>query len=420
MKTALVLGGGGSRGAYEIGVWKALRELNIKIDIVTGTSIGALNGALIVQDRYQDAYDLWYNIKAEDVTADGIEIEFSMDSFLAQKNKIPRILKKYVHEKGADVTPLKEMIHRLLDYDRFMASPIQYGLVMTRFPSLERLEITKDGMPRDLIEKQIMASASCFPAFPMTEIQGQLYIDGGYCDNVPVDLAVRLGAQRLIVVDLCYEEPTHPHLCQFPNVTFIHPSESLGTILLFNPDIVHKNMQLGYIDTLKAFGALQGFHYTFQPEPKNQPFFMLQLLKSNAAMSLLSRSFDENHFMEIMTEYTRGKPLNGIDFDYRICEIIAELLDLPHEKVYTLQEMQRIFKKHYQNSEYFKYRDIFKQMTNLKKENFIGESRSYLVGCIYHQIRNADNPFEDLTRFSHILTRETLAALYLYLLDMPI
>ena len=44
MKTALVLGGGGSRGAYEIGVWKALNELNIHADIVTGTSIGALNG----------------------------------------------------------------------------------------------------------------------------------------------------------------------------------------------------------------------------------------------------------------------------------------------------------------------------------------------------------------------------------------
>lgn len=40
MKTGLVLGGGGSRGAYEIGVWQALRELGIGIDVVTGTSVG--------------------------------------------------------------------------------------------------------------------------------------------------------------------------------------------------------------------------------------------------------------------------------------------------------------------------------------------------------------------------------------------
>ena len=42
-KTALVLGGGGSRGAYEAGVWQALTELGIEIDIVTGTSVGAIN-----------------------------------------------------------------------------------------------------------------------------------------------------------------------------------------------------------------------------------------------------------------------------------------------------------------------------------------------------------------------------------------
>lgn len=50
MKRAIVLSGGGARGAYQIGVWKALRELNIKYDIITGTSVGALNGALMIQD----------------------------------------------------------------------------------------------------------------------------------------------------------------------------------------------------------------------------------------------------------------------------------------------------------------------------------------------------------------------------------
>ena len=47
LNRGLVLGGGGSRGAYEIGVWRAARELKIDFDVVTGTSIGALNGALV-------------------------------------------------------------------------------------------------------------------------------------------------------------------------------------------------------------------------------------------------------------------------------------------------------------------------------------------------------------------------------------
>ena len=56
---AIVLSGGGSKGSYQIGVWKALRKLNIKYDIVTGTSVGALNGALMTQNSYFKAKRLW-------------------------------------------------------------------------------------------------------------------------------------------------------------------------------------------------------------------------------------------------------------------------------------------------------------------------------------------------------------------------
>ena len=52
---ALVLSGGGAKGSYQIGVWKALRELNIHFDIITGTSSGALNGALMTQNSYHKA-----------------------------------------------------------------------------------------------------------------------------------------------------------------------------------------------------------------------------------------------------------------------------------------------------------------------------------------------------------------------------
>ena len=52
----LVLGGGGARGSYEIGVWKALKELGIPIIGVAGTSVGALNGAIIVQNEYEKAF----------------------------------------------------------------------------------------------------------------------------------------------------------------------------------------------------------------------------------------------------------------------------------------------------------------------------------------------------------------------------
>ena len=59
LKRAIVLGGGGSKGAYQIGAWRALRELGVDYHIITGTSIGACNGALMVQGDYERALELW-------------------------------------------------------------------------------------------------------------------------------------------------------------------------------------------------------------------------------------------------------------------------------------------------------------------------------------------------------------------------
>ena len=62
MKRAIVLSGGGSKGAYQIGVWKALKKMHIDYDIVTGTSVGALNAALMIQKNYYRAVWLWHNL----------------------------------------------------------------------------------------------------------------------------------------------------------------------------------------------------------------------------------------------------------------------------------------------------------------------------------------------------------------------
>ena len=62
-KNAFVLSGGGSRGAYELGVWQALRELGIPIHIAAGTSVGALNGAMVAQDDFELAVRLWNELE---------------------------------------------------------------------------------------------------------------------------------------------------------------------------------------------------------------------------------------------------------------------------------------------------------------------------------------------------------------------
>ena len=83
MKRAIVLSGGGSKGAYQIGVWKALRKLKIKYDIVTGTSIGSVNGIMMVQNEYHKASFLWKNIGFNDI----FDVEFPKNAKLLEVYK---------------------------------------------------------------------------------------------------------------------------------------------------------------------------------------------------------------------------------------------------------------------------------------------------------------------------------------------
>ena len=82
MKYGLVLSGGGSKGAYESGCMKALQEFGYHFDIVTGTSIGALNGLLVAQEDYQKLYELWETLSLEKVLKHPIQFDFTIENVL--------------------------------------------------------------------------------------------------------------------------------------------------------------------------------------------------------------------------------------------------------------------------------------------------------------------------------------------------
>ena len=67
MAFGLVLEGGGGRGAYQIGACKAIKEMGLEISMVAGTSVGALNGAMVVQGDIDAAYDIWHELRPDRV-----------------------------------------------------------------------------------------------------------------------------------------------------------------------------------------------------------------------------------------------------------------------------------------------------------------------------------------------------------------
>ncbi|MBQ8599753.1 MAG: patatin-like phospholipase family protein, partial [Oscillospiraceae bacterium] len=255
---------GGSRGAYQIGVWKALRELGIDFHIVTGSSVGALNGALMVQGDFEAGLELWENISSKDVMTD-ILTEENL-STMKEAQVWRTFVRDVLEQGGCDITPLENTLRRLLDEPRFRSSPIDYALVTVEYPSLKPQELTKEQIPEGQVCDYLLASSACFPAFKIKEINGSKYIDGGYHDNLPMNLALKLGADEIIAVDLQSMGIIRKPKMDENKLTIIRSHWNLGPFILFDKTYARRNIALGYLDAMKVFGRFYGWKYAFLPE----------------------------------------------------------------------------------------------------------------------------------------------------------
>ena len=256
MKTAVVLSGGGAKGSYQLGVWKALRELHIKYDIVTGTSIGALNGVLMCENSYFKAKRIWRKLNLE-----------YLFNELPKSNKEIDILKlfggNFIKNGGMEIKKIETILEDNVNKRKFYNSKIDFGLITYNFTTKKPLILSKEKIPSNKLIDYLMASATCYPAFKMKEIDGDKYIDGGYYDNLPVELAIELGAEFLIIVDL-----GSPGFKKRPSKNIdsilIKPKNNISFFLNFDEKAAKTNVRFGYNDTLKAFKKLDGNKFTFK------------------------------------------------------------------------------------------------------------------------------------------------------------
>ena len=251
-RKALVLAGGGARGSYQVGVWRALTELGWNPQIITGTSVGSLNGAMFALDLYETARDMWTSIRSQDV----MELPEETRNLI----ELHQFLRDVVRAGGMDVTPLEEIVERVLDEDALRASPIRFGLVTVEKRGLKPRELPLEEIPKGKVKDYLLASAACFPALRAKQIDGVQFLDGGYRDNMPTGLAQKMGAEELVCVDLEGVGITLPNRTGLPT-TMVRSYWELGDILHFDPDTARRNIELGYYDTLRAFGRLRGCAY---------------------------------------------------------------------------------------------------------------------------------------------------------------
>lgn len=182
MRTGLALGGGIGYGFAHIGVLKVLEKNGIKPAIITGTSVGALIGALYA-----------CGMKAGDI--EKLALEF----------KWHEVLKLTIPKEGlVSLDGLEDFVHKHTGCDRVENLKVKFAAVATDLINGKKVIFTEGDLG-----KVVRASCSLPGIFTPSYYRDSMYVDGGLVDNVPVDAAKKLGAEFVIGVDVIAKADFH-------------------------------------------------------------------------------------------------------------------------------------------------------------------------------------------------------------------
>ena len=354
-ETALVLGGGGAKGAYEVGAIAALDALGVKAGSVFGTSVGALHAAMYAQGSMDAAAELWSSIRLSDVVSEeSLAIADDAENIFDHPEKLLEFITRYAHQKGVDVSPLMEILHRLIDEDRVRRSGVHLGVVTTRFPSLAMVEKRLEEMEAGSLHDWLMASASCFPIFPMKQIGGDRYIDGGFFSDAfykiyrkITKIDVRSGARDIIAIDIG-KHRSHTQYDRRPNVTYIRASQPLGGLLTLDSALSARNRTLGYNDVMRAFGRMRGVSYAFDAvdaqalytRAQDYVVRLTQVEMAFAHSNALTRKRESAAPFFSLLEEELPEKADGIDYFLRGCELCAQAAEVNPAQVLTFAALR--------------------------------------------------------------------------------
>ncbi|MDY4208020.1 MAG: ornithine carbamoyltransferase [Lachnospiraceae bacterium] len=353
----LVFDGGGARGAYQIGAWKALTEAGVKINAVAGTSVGALNGALVCMGDVEKAEDIWKQMTFStvmDIDDDWMERLFQKEMSLREfLNELKTLLK----DGGVDITPLRQLIHETIDEEAIRRSGKEFCLLTFSLSEFRELDLEMEEIPEGMLEDFLLASAYLI-GFKNERIHGKKYIDGGVVNNVPLGSLVKRGYKDIIEVRI-YGPGREPRV-RMPDdgVKYeIAPRVKLGSIIEFSGKRSRQNLMIGYYDAKRMVYGLEGFMY------------------------YLEQTHDEAYYEELMKEireiekaeiaFVLKLPLGFSDQELfmGMLEAAAKLLRIPKYQIYTVDELYDIvYKKYETRNDQLNLPRFVHVLTQLRKE----------------------------------------------------
>ncbi|MBO4281240.1 MAG: patatin-like phospholipase family protein [Lachnospiraceae bacterium] len=308
----LVLCGGGGKGAYQIGVFKALHALGLDSCIrgIAGASAGALNAVLFLNGSYETAEEVWTKIRPIQF------LDIEPEGYCSREG-ILKLMDKNIDLNRVSLSPVPAYISVTL------AAPGTYenaGRLNTAMASLNQDPedrvgdyLLVNGRKPEEIKKLLLASTAIPFIYDPVEIDGQLYRDGGLFDNVPIRPLLEIGLKDLIIVKCSANQQCNPYLLsQADSVLEIVPSADIGSLLTGTLDFDGRNamyrLQVGYFDTIRSTEYFDRRALGLPPSEAEKQQRIAQDLEravSNSKMAQHLESIDRNRSKldEIMKKY---------------------------------------------------------------------------------------------------------------------
>lgn len=281
MKIGLVLAGGGGKGAYELGVWKALDELKLTkyITVFSGTSIGAFNSVLFAMNDMKKADELW-----EEVTMDKLVpiskselIKRGIGLYIGGKNlQLAKKFLNYKLEHGAIANDgAIEVVEKYLDFNKIKENNKICYAACTKLSDFSAKYFKINDFDEETGKRIVLASASLPLIYDCTEVLGEKYIDGGIADNIPIQPVYGENCNIIIVVLLSKEVQVDRTLYPNSKLIVISPENldenTITGTLNLNTDAKRIRIIEGYNDTINKLEPIKElFEYISKEEEERK------------------------------------------------------------------------------------------------------------------------------------------------------
>ena len=278
LRIGLVLAGGGAKGAYEVGVYKALRELELvdNIKVISGTSIGAINGLFFSMDNPKVIGSSWRNLSySRFILNQESTKERKLDLLIDKIKSINSDSSIFDQVSLNDIgllsqSGIKDFIEEYIDMDVIRNSDKELYACAYNVDK-ERPEYFKlNDCTEEEIKDRVLASSAIPHMFKPIIIDGMRYSDGGIhsplysknnIDNVPIEPLRNYECDIIIVVYLSYKNKVNKEGFEGTKIIEIYPSASLEVIngigsLNLRKNTIEGNIELGYRDAMVEIAPL--------------------------------------------------------------------------------------------------------------------------------------------------------------------